>query len=228
MKVKIIGLLAAVILVAALVAVASGATGAYFSDKQPGTITGDIGTIKITAGANADFGGGLGFHWANMLPGTPYSATVYFQNSSNNTEDVWLTFPNLTALSTLNTLGHYGAVHIVVNGTEIYANTNLNDIPNNGTEGLPAQKLLQAGLAPGQSGWMTFTFEYASIMSTQEPGGVFNKYPIPQATNHDARYPAGGEQMVVRSQDGSGNGLPFAIVATQIGITPDNPGVKFP
>ena len=47
MKVKIIGLVVALVLVAGLVAVAAHATGAYFSDSKTGHITGTIGDISI-------------------------------------------------------------------------------------------------------------------------------------------------------------------------------------
>ena len=138
MKVKIIGLLVAVVLVAAMVAVAARATSAYFSDTHNGQITGTIGEIKVDAGGGTSNGAGdnLNFFWDKMLPGVQYSATIQVQNtSSGNVEDIWLVFPNLTALSALNTLGRYGAVQVLVDGNQIYENHNLNDIPNNGTDG---------------------------------------------------------------------------------------------
>ncbi len=45
-KFKLIGLALALVLIAGLVAVASGATGAYFSDTKDGTVTGTIGSVK--------------------------------------------------------------------------------------------------------------------------------------------------------------------------------------
>ena len=99
--------------------------------------------------------------------------------SSSNSEDIWLTFPNATALSALNTLGTYGAVQILVDGNQVYENNNLNDIPNNGTSGLPAGRAGRLERGPDREPYhVTFKFEYASLMSKQEPGGVFNQYPI--------------------------------------------------
>jgi hypothetical protein len=232
-KVKVLALVLSISVVIVLVAIATGATGAYFSDTKAGAATGTIGSVKVitSGGTGID---GLDFNWANMLPGTVYSNTIHIQSTGTNSgEDLYMTFPNLTALSALNTLGKYGQVHISVNGTEIYANANLNDIPNNGTSGLPAQILLAQNVGPTASITVVFTFEYATLMSTQEPGGVFNQYPITTGGT-DSRYtPAGGApngngyQTYVNPTDGSGNGLPFQIVATQPGIAPGTVGSKF-
>jgi hypothetical protein len=228
MKKRMIILIAALALVGILAATASGFTGAYFSDTKNGITTGTIGQIKIaTSGGIANQGDGLDFVWNDMLPGTVYSATMNVQNTSpGNVEDLYLTFPNATALSALNTLGRYGAVTIYVDGSAVYQNNNLNDIPNNGTSGLPAQLLLASNVGPTQSHQVIFRFEYASLMSQQEPGGVFNQYPIPLVGPQDPRYALGYGQVTVNPGDGTGNGLPFRIVATQPGIAPGAPGSK--
>jgi hypothetical protein len=231
MKVKIIGLLAAVILVAALVAVASGATGAYFSDTQNGKFTGTIGQIKVSLSGGSSGSGTLAdpfmFNWPNMLPGVVYSQTMTVQNTSaDNSEDLYLVFPNLTALSALNSLGRYGAVEILVDGSIVFQDNNLNDIPNNGTFGVPAQLLLASNVGPTQSHVVIFKFEYASFMSTQEPGAVFNLYPVPLTGTQDPRNATGFSQVTVIPADGTGNGLPFRMVATQPGILPDAAGTK--
>lgn len=193
--------------------VASGNTGAYFEDAKPGGVTGTVGQVKIgtTGGAAID---DPTFAWSNMLPGEDKSLTVKYKNTGTVPEDVYLTFPNATALSALNNLGTYGEVHVSVNGTEVYANANLNDKPNNGTSGLPAQLKLQEGLAVGHTGTFTFTFQYADKLGGVQGaathstgGGVFNAYPVPG-------------QVTVRSGDGSGSGLPFAVVGVQEGHLP--------
>ena len=162
MKVKIIGLLAALATVAVLAIVASGATGAYFSDTHNGKLSGTIGDITIKTSGGAAYGNdSLGFNWDEMLPGVVYSATIQIQNSSSsNSEDWYMTFPNLTALSALNTLGTYGAVEILMDGSVVYENHNLNDIPNNGTTGLPAQLALATNVGPTLSHTVIFKFEY--------------------------------------------------------------------
>ena len=82
-------------------------------------------------------------------------------------------------------------------------------------------------MGPTVAHTITFKFEYASKMSQQEPGGVFNQYPIPVQGQQDPRYQTGWGQLTVNSTDGSGNGLPFNIVATEPGIAPGTPGSTF-
>jgi hypothetical protein len=140
-------------------------------------------------------------------------------------QDVYLTFPNATALSALNSLGRYGAVKVWVNDTVVYYNTNLNDFDNNGTTGLPASIPVATNVGPTASGKIKIEFQYAPRMTTQEPGGVFNKYPVPQnPADIDPRNAAGfGQKTVLSGQVGSG--LPFALIATQPGKLP---GTTFP
>lgn len=211
-------------------AVASGATGAYFSDSKSGSIGGTLDTINLSTegGTGAD---GLTFQWDNMLPGKQETARIVFTNSGDSPVDVYLWFWNETALSALNSLGTYGEVHISVNGVEKYANANLNDIPNNGTEGMPAKILLVSNLEPNGSGSAVFAFNYAAklgggytnssgvwVPSYSSGGGDFNTYPVQLAPGktQDARYPAGYSQLTVIPGQ-SGSGLPFKVVATQVG-----------
>ncbi len=110
----------------ALMLLGFGATGAYFSDTSDGAITGTIGSIRIVTAGGSGIDG-MNFTFNNLLPGEPQTATVTYYNSGANPQDVWLKFPNATALSALNTLGTYGEIHVVSNGTEIFASANLND-----------------------------------------------------------------------------------------------------
>ncbi|MGX7678515.1 hypothetical protein ACSMXN_06430 [Jatrophihabitans sp. DSM 45814] len=218
-KLAVFGVAAA--LVTGLAAVASGATGAYFSDSKAGNITGTVGSIKVnlSGGAGSD---ASTFSFDRLLPGTPQTIKVTFQNTGNSPEDVYLTFPNKTSLSALNSLGTFGSAHVAnAAGTEVFGSNNLNDntvsCPPGSTsvahpipcDALPTQLLVASNVAPGDSGQASFTFGYASKLSTQSPagGGVWNTYPVSGQVTTDAA-------------DGSGSGLPIAIVATQIGQTP--------
>lgn len=202
----VVAILAAV----GLAFVASGNTSTYFEDVKQGGVTGTIGEISITTTGGAAVDNPT-FTWDKMLPGEYKSLSVDYKNDGTAPQDVYLTFPNLTALSALNSLGTYGEVHVSVNGTEVYANANLNDKPNNGTTGLPAQIKLQEGLAVDHVGTVTFQFRYADKLggaqgaTTHSTGsGVFNTYPT-------------SGQVTVRSGDGTGSGLPFAVAAVQQG-----------
>ncbi len=228
-KVKALALGVSIILVVVLIAIATGATGAYFSDTKSGTVTGAMGTIQVSATGGTG-GNNLDFNWPNMLPGVHYTTSVTFQNSGNNPEDVYLNFNNLTALSTLNTKGTYASVHIKVNGTPTYAYLNLNDQNSSGF--LPPRLLLVSNLIPNATGTMVFDFEYASKLATPEPGGVFNLYPIYDSDSwYEAHsgYAAGYGQTTARSgidfvMGQHNQGLPYQILATQVGISPDDTG----
>jgi hypothetical protein len=198
---------------AGLVIAGTGVTGAYFSDTHHGTISGTIGSIKVTpsGGTGTD---GTDFTFSNLLPGVPQTATVAFQNTGSNNEDVWLVFDNATALSALNNLGTYGEVH-VSNGDPLFDSANLNDrvttcgpLSPSGCWPLPRQIKVASNLAPSASGHVSFSFNYAGKLSDPAAEGApFNLYPVPG-------------QYTVDPADGTGSGLPYEIVATQVGQTP--------
>ncbi len=135
---KLAALGASLAVAGGMIVSASGATGAYFSQTKSGAITGTVGNVAVsTSGGTGD--DHLTFAWTNMLPGVPNSVTVNYTNTGTATEDIYLQFPNLTALSALNDLGTYGAASIstagygTANGT-IFSSTNLRDerTPDNG------------------------------------------------------------------------------------------------
>jgi hypothetical protein len=155
---------------------------------------------------------------------------VNFHNTSVNPENVYLTFPNDTALSALNDLGTYGEVHISTNTRgEVFASTNLRDteIPGDTHGCLPYSNapagpsdpypgcnpvrnviLIASNVPADGTGSFTFQFNYAGKLGNGSSGGagVFNTFP------------ATGTSYVHHADDASnsGNGLPFAVVATQI------------
>jgi hypothetical protein len=217
---KMMSLTVAMVALVALVAMASNATGAYFSDTKPGAVSGTLGSIKVTTSGGVN-NAGTSFVWDNMLPGELKSATVGYQNTGRNVQDVYLVF-NPTALSALNTLGTFGEAHIAVNGTEIYASQNLNDIQGNGTAGVPGVVKIGSSVGPTASGNVTFSFMFAGKMQNPNLDTIseFNKFPIKTTGTHDSRYPIGFEQSIVRAIDGEGTGLPFKVIAVQVGQVP--------
>lgn len=232
-RIKAISLVLAMTCVIALGVLGSGMTGAYFSDTNNGALAGTVGSIQVTTsgGSGAD---ALNFAWENMLPGEVYEQTANFQNTGRNTQDIWLVFPNKTALSTLNSLGTYGAVKITSSDGAYFYSNNLNDHPADqaALDAVPQMVKLASNVTPTASGWMKFEFQYASKMRTQEPAWVFNMYPVvTPGTPASAGWPndgnqAGYGQNFVDPADGSGTGLPFQIVATQPGIAPGAPGTS--
>jgi hypothetical protein len=190
---------------------AVGSTGAYFSDTHSGTISGTVGSIHVSpnGGKGAD---NMDFTFSNLLPGESQTATLNYENVGHNAQDVWLVFPNATALSALNNLGTYGEVHVVSNGTEIFGSKNLNDNATTcpSCNPLPAKLKLASSVAPGATGTVSFAFNYASKLKGQPTVGqtaVWNSYPV-------------GGQVTTVAADGTGSGLPYQLVAVQQGQTP--------
>jgi hypothetical protein len=198
--------------------IAAGTTGAYFTDTHDGTITGSIGSIRVTP-SKADGTTGMKLSFDKLLPGDLQTVRVNYKNTGNSPEDVWIVFPNATALSALNSMGHWGEVHLGANGSEIFASTNLNDRTETCSGPLCVPLLKQYpvahDVAPGGEGYVTFSFALAAKMVT--PPKAFNIYPASvdsyqnDPTHLDYQY-------FIDPNDGHGAGLPYQIVATQVGI----------
>ena len=143
-----------------LAVIASGTTGAYFSDTKTGSITGTIGNVHLSTTDTT-------FAWTDMMPGEAKSATVAFTGKGSGPQDFYLVFPNLTALSALNSLGEYGAVHISGNAMDNWDSANLNDGYPCGTPGnvgvatlcsVPQQLKLASNLGINETRNFTFQF----------------------------------------------------------------------
>ena len=200
---------------------ALGPTGAYFSDTAQGEVTGTIGSIKVTGsgGSGADQ---LGLNYTNLLPGVPQTVTSRYTNTGNSAQDVWVVFNNADALHALNDLGTWGEFHLAANGNALFDSANLSDDEDNALEKscgvlaptgcwpLEEQYLLTSNLAPTSTGNVSFTFGYASKLTGQKADGVgvWNSYPV--------------KTVQTPKPDVVGNGLPYQIVATQVGQAPTN------
>ncbi len=224
MKFKLLGLVLALVLVAGLAAFASHATGAYFSDSHSGTLHGAYGNIAINPsgdGSTID-GNSLDMNFTNLMPGVPATVTVNYTNTGKNAEDVYIVFPTADALHALNDMGTYGAVTIAdANGGVNWVSTNLNDFlpegsgPAPDTYYVPSQMLLQSNLAVNGSGTMTFTFTLAGKATNVYENQPWNAWPVATETRDGRTYTPPSSPAV-----GSQNGLPYEIVATQVGQDP--------
>jgi hypothetical protein len=207
---------ASLVLMGALVVMATGATGAYFSDSKQGEISGSTGSIRVhTSGGSGP--NGLLFNFKNLLPGEPQTATVEYKNVGHNNQDVWIVFDNSEALHALNNMGRYGEVTISNPGGVLFHSANLNDNlpPASGTCGpfspagcwpLGTQYKVASNLSPGAGSWFKFQFGY-----TTYHGGIGNSQ---QEMPFNAYPPEVGPEEVV------GSGLPYEVVATQVGVEP--------
>jgi hypothetical protein len=169
------------------------------------------------------------------MPGEPQTVTFDYKNIGSGVQDIWITFPNNAALHALNNLGRYGYLKITDSSSGvIFESSNLNDgrtrpltDPNPNSCGvypvgfgptpplcwpLPAQKLVRNNLAVGAEGTVSITFAYSNLFTGTGlmPDGsqvLWNQYPVPATYGTDLN-------------GGSGNGLPYNVVATQVGQTP--------
>lgn len=207
---------ASLLLMGALIVMATGATGAYFSEAKQGEITGSTGSIRVhTSGGNG--ANGLKFAFNNLLPGDPQTATVEYKNVGHNPQDVWVVFDNAEALHALNNLGEYGEVTLANPGGVFFHSANLNDNlpPASGTcvefkpSGcwpLGSKYKIASNLSPGAGSWFKFTFGY-----TTHHGGIGNS---------QEEMPFNAYPPEVEPDEVVGSGLPYEIVATQVGIEP--------
>lgn len=204
---------------------ASGATGQLFHSDPPKSNSEDIRTVSISPS------GGMGVDsmdvsFNNLLPGTAQSVSINYRNNGNVPESVWVAFPNSTALSALNTLGNYGAVHLRSSGAgavgDVFDTTDLSDnhqvcgnFSVSGCWPLQHQYMIANILVPGERGSFSFGFEFASAYSVQPTPGLgarWNPYPIVGQTT-------------IKSAEGAGAGLPYEIIAVQPGVIPGQPQV---
>jgi hypothetical protein len=82
------GFIAALGASGALIAAATGATGAYFTDSHNGTIQAVSGHLKLNVTNTT-------LSFTGLMPGTDQTAQVsYHTDLSGGTEDVWLYFPD--------------------------------------------------------------------------------------------------------------------------------------
>ncbi len=214
---------ASLVVLAALVMAATGVTGAYFSDTKQGEINGTTGSIRIhTSGGSGP--NGLIFSFKNLLPGEPQTATAEYKNIGHNPQDVWVVFNNAEALHSLNNLGKYGEVTLANSGGWLFHSANLNDnqAPASGYCGSvqystdefspagcwPLQEKYKVGsnIAPGAGSYFKFTFGYTTYkggIGNAQQEQPFNTYP-PEVTPEEIK----------------GSGLPYQVVATQVGVEP--------
>ncbi|TFD50075.1 hypothetical protein E3T46_12105 [Cryobacterium sp. Hh11] len=197
---------------------ALGPTGAYFTDTEQGNITGNLGSIEVTS-ENTELA------YTNLLPGEPQTVTADFKNTGTNNQDVWVVFNNVDALRAINNLGKYGNFTVKGSGTEVFSSTNLQDgewratnscggffeQANRGCWPLLEKYQLASNLAPQATGDVSFTFAYGAAMTSG--AGAWNQYPV--------QYHGGTEFPAA-----AGYGLPYQIVATQVGHAPGVAGVN--
>jgi len=174
LKLRGVALIATVALLGGTAMIASGATGAYFSETHSGTVTGSTGSIDVDTSASGGTGGdNLNFNLANLLPGEPQTMTVRYTNTGLNPEDIWIVF-DPTALALLNGAGTYATVAITSTDGFGFTSTNL------GFPALPGSIKVHGNMAPGGSGRTNASFGIASWVSDPAAEGLssFGGFPL--------------------------------------------------
>jgi len=142
-KLRSVALIATIALMGGTAFVASGATGAYFSDTNTGTITGSLGSIELdtSGGGGADL---LDFTLNGLLPGVPRTVTVGFSNVGISPQDVYLVLDS-AAVTTLNSFGGWATITVVRgDGTVIW--------DSSGPTPFSSPMLVRGNIAPGSAG----------------------------------------------------------------------------
>ena len=127
---------------AGLIASASGATGAYFTDTHAGTFQATSGHLKLNVNASD-----MTLNFTDLIPGQDQTKTIGYttDSSSNVNEDIWIVFPTATPAQqtayaeftggkgefgyTDGGLGRYGHFLVGANGNTAFVSTNLADEP---------------------------------------------------------------------------------------------------
>ena len=174
-------------------------------------------SISISGGAGSD---ATDLNFGDLLPGAPQTVTVNYHNTGTTAADIYVVFPNATALSALNSEGNLARVLLASRGNGAVGNffnsSNLSDAMScakfspSSCWPVISQYKIASRMASSTDGSFSMTFAYASAFSQQAPIGsvaMWNPYPV------------SGQTMVLAS-DGSGAGLPYSIVAMQPRVTP--------
>ena len=73
---------------AALIGMAATNTGAYFTDSEDGTLSGNAGHLTVDKRSN------YSLSFENLVPGEYKSRDVNYHTAGDTNEDIWLAFPD--------------------------------------------------------------------------------------------------------------------------------------
>jgi hypothetical protein len=224
------GFIAALGASGALVAAATGATGAYFTDSHDGSISASSGHLSL------GISGDMSMNFANLMPGTPESKSITYTThvSSTGTEDIWLVLPPGAAYDGLTGpkdstlfpgggLGRYGYFAVSdSNGGTAFRSHNLAapptpadggvcDVNANTGRGGSDQVETQTDMFPPYCA-IPHDILLASNLSNGATGTITITFGL------------SGKQ-TDQGQTEFGGSVPFSIVATQHNVRPDAPNL---
>jgi hypothetical protein len=210
-------LLAVVALLTSALGLAIGGTGAYFTATQPGSVSGNIGSVNVGVS-------GAAINFANLLPGVVQTQTVNFQNTGTGNEDIWIVFDNSNlAWSAVNDLGQYGKFVVAGNTYDNLNNAYAQGTPGSGFMGSPSgtgpcgtvarnaiaylPHMINLGTyAPAQAGAFNVSFNFIACLSGNGPADLWSSVANDFSPALTGNLP-----------------LNFKIAAFQAGVSPSDP-----
>jgi hypothetical protein len=196
------GFIAALGASGALIASATGATGAYFTDSHPGSINASTGSVKVST---TD----LTLNFSGLLPEDFQTKDVQYWAQGSGAEDIWLVLPSDGTADALNgipgtpsgvaALGRYGhfavsspagsftSFNLATAGTGSHSGNSCS-VDANGHGGsateatdthdfpdfcpVPNAILLSSNLTNGQSGTAHITFGFTKLLTGPQGSGL--------------------------------------------------------
>jgi hypothetical protein len=223
------GFIAALGASGALIASATGATGAYFTDSHNGTIQAVSGHLKLNI-----TGGSTTLNFTGLMPGEDQTANIsYHTDLSGGTEDVWLVFPDNqayeqftgasgNALWSDGGLGRYG--HFAVsdsNGGLAFQSYNLKNRPagdTSTTDSCTVNADTGRGGSDQQAKSVADTPPYCGV-----PNAILLASNLGNATDGTITFTFGltGRQTQQNQAEFLPAAVQYQIVGTQHGVRPD-------
>ncbi len=204
---------------AALIGMAATNTGAYFTDSEDGTLSGNAGHLTVDKRSN------YSLSFENLVPGEYKSRDVNYHTAGDTNEDIWLAFPDGEAYAKFS--GAKNGTYYADGGMGRYGHF---EVKNNAGTSLFSSYNLQSE-ADGSSGCANanghgFGRQATSVSDTPPLCGVPHYILIESdvPSNTDAKltmvFGVTGRQ-TDQGQSAPPAQVPFQVVATQHGVRPD-------
>jgi len=163
-RLRSVALIATIAMMGATAFVASGATGAYFSDTHSGVVTGSTGSIEVTPSGGSGTEG-MDLSLDLLLPGVPQTARVWYTNTGLSPQDIWIVFDS-DDLATLNGAGTNVTVQITSSGGYSFTSADV------GTTPVPGQFRVHNNLGATGAGYTDARFGIAASVSDPAAAGL--------------------------------------------------------
>lgn len=217
---RVVAFVAALGASAALIGAAAQGTGAYFTDSRSGSLSATTGQIRIDSGSTD-------LSLTNLLPGQYKNATLSYTSNGSQAEDVWVVFnkqsPEYAALTGYQTgLGGFGHFEVAgEDGQPVFSSWNLSNDAN-GNSGC-ADNAVGHGSDSERSDYDYTTAGYCGI-----PGAIKVESSVPAGATRHVTMTFGytpklkdtGAADNYQYENGTAK-IPFKLVATQVGVTPN-------